>query len=438
MSENKGNQITGIGQVNFRNDERIFGIYQNDRLGHIYTIGRTGSGKSTLLLNMAISDIKNNNGFCLIDPHGDLAESIIDQIPANRVEDVLYFNPSDTEFPISFNPIRNVHPNFQHLVASGIISTFKKLYSDSWGPRMEHILRFTLLTLLESRNASLLDIQKMLINDTYRYDVLSKIKDSNLLSFWDNEFNKYSKQMRAEVISPILNKVGIFSSNSMVRNIFGQKTRSFHFQKVMDEGKILICNLSKGRIGNDMSSLFGSLIVTQIQLASLYRARIPEEERRFFALYIDECQSFISESISDILSESRKYGLSLFLTHQYTEQLPEKIISSILGNVGTLIAFRLGSIDAIKLATEFQPIFNETDLINIPKFCMILKLQIMGATSQPFTAKSLPIERNLTSYRIKIIEYSRAKYGRPKSYVEEEAEIAIKTNDNYLQSRLFE
>lgn len=438
MKDENGKQITPIGHVNFRNDERVFGIYQNDRLGHIYTIGRTGVGKSTLLLNMAISDIKCGNGFCIIDPHGDLAEAILEHIPANRVEDVIYFNPSDIEFPMGFNPLRNIHPDFQHLVASGIISTFKKLYAESWGPRMEHILRFSLLTLLEYRKATLLDIQKLLTDTEFRYEVLSKIQNTNIHSFWDNEFNKYSKSMRAEIISPILNKVGIFSSNSMIRNIFSQSIRSFHFQKAMDEGKIIICNLSKGTLGNDISSLLGSLIITQIQLASLYRAKIPQEERRFFALYIDECHSFITESIADILSESRKYGLSLFLTHQYTEQLPDNILSSIIGNVGTLIAFRVGSIDALKLAVEFQPIFNETDLINIPKFCMFLKLQIEGATSQPFSAKTLPIEMVNVSHKKEIIDFSRAKYGRPRIYVEEESFSQNFTKNSSPQRRLFD
>lgn len=373
-------QITPIGKVNFRNDDRVFGIYDKDRLGHIYAIGKTGVGKSTLLMNMAISDIERRNGFCIIDPHGDIAENILNYIPQDRIEDVIYFNPADIEYPIAFNPLKNVHPNFHHLVASGLISTFKKIWADNWGPRLEHILRFSLLTLLQYREGTLLDIQPLLTDSEFRSLVISRITDKALLEFWNYEYNKMTNSFRAEAISPILNKVGIFASSSILRNIVGQKTRSFHIQKVMDEGKILIVNLAKGKLGEDVSSLLGCLVVSQIQLASLYRARQPEHNRRPFYLYIDECHSFITGSISDILSESRKYGLGLFLTHQFIDQLSDEIRSSIFGNVGTMITFRVGANDANFLSKEFHPIFSEIDLINLPRYSIFLKLMIDGAT----------------------------------------------------------
>lgn len=414
MSNEIGNQITPIGHVNFRNDDRIFGIYDKDRLGHIYAIGKTGVGKSTLLLNMAISDIERGNGFCIIDPHGDIAENILNYIPQDRIEDVIYFNPADIEYPIAFNPLKNVHPNFHHLVASGLISTFKKIWADNWGPRLEHILRFSLLTLLQYKKGTLLDIQPLLTDSEFRNMVLSKITDKSLLEFWYNEYNKFSNSFRAEAISPILNKIDIFSSSSVLRNIVGQKSRSFHIQKVMDEGKILIVNLAKGKLGEDVSSLLGSLMVSQIQLAALYRARQPEYIRRPFYLYIDECHSFITGSISDILSESRKYGLGLFLTHQFIDQLSDEIRSAIFGNVGTMIVFRVGASDAMFLSKEFHPIFSELDLINLPRYSIYLKLMIKGATCQPFSANTFQIKLIDSSFKIEAIDSSRKLYGKSR------------------------
>ena len=416
-SEQNQNQITPIGKVNFRHDERIFGIYDKDRLGHIYAIGKTGVGKSTLLLNMAISDIERGNGFCIIDPHGDIAESILNYIPQDRIEDVIYFNPADIEFPIALNPLKNVHPNFHHLVASGLISTFKKIWADNWGPRLEHILRFSLLTLLRYREGTLLDIQPLLTDIEFRNKVLSRITDQSLLAFWYNEYDKFSNSLRAEVISPILNKIGIFSSSSILRNIVGQKIRSFHIQKVMDEGKILIVNLAKGKLGEDVSALLGSMIVTTIQLTALHRAKQEEHLRSPFYLYIDECHSFITGSIADILAEARKYGLGLFLTHQYIDQLQDDIRSAIFGNVGTMIAFRVGATDATFLSKEFHPVFSEIDLINLPRYSMYLKLMIDGATSQPFSADTRSPKAKTISFKNEIILHSQKQFGRKKDAV---------------------
>jgi len=412
------NDRTPIGITNWRNNKQQFCIKDADRLGHIYAIGKTGVGKSTLLLNMAISDIQNGKGLCIIDPHGDIAEAILNHIPKERVDDVIYFNPKDIDHPIAFNPLKGIHPNHHHLVASGLISTFKKIWADSWGPRLEYILRFALLTLLEYPDATLLDIQPLLTDMYFRNKVLEHVTNQHTLAFWRNEFDKYPPSLRSEAITPILNKTGVFLTSIPLRNIVGQKTRGFRMQSVMDEGKILIANLSKGEIGEDSSSLLGSILVTSIQLAALFRSNQPEEKRIPFYLYVDEMHSFISLSFIDILAEARKYKLSLFLTHQYIDQIHEKIRSAIFGNVGTIISFRIGAQDAEHLAKEFHPVFNQDDLINLPRYSMYLKLMIDGATSQPFSATSLPPPIPGISLKGEIIERSRKKYGKDRGMVE--------------------
>jgi hypothetical protein len=409
---------TPIGLTNWRNKNQPFYIKDADRLGHIYVIGKTGVGKSTLLLNMAISDIQKGKGLCIIDPHGDIAESILDYIPQERLEDVIYFNPKDLKYPIAFNPLKGVHPNYHHLVASGLISTFKKIWADSWGPRLEYILRFALLTLLEYPDATLLDIQPLLTDMFFRNRTLSYVTNQHTLSFWKNEYDKYSPALRSEAITPILNKTGVFLTSIPLRNIVGQKTRGFRMNQVMDERKILIANLSKGEIGEDASCLLGSILVTSIQLSALYRSIQPEHERIPFYLYVDEMHSFVSLSFVDVLAEARKYKLSLFLTHQYIEQVHEKIRAAIFGNVGTLISFRIGATDAEHLAKEFHPVFNEDDLITLPRYSMYLKLMIDGATSAPFSAKTLPPQTMADSLKEKVIELSRKKYGRERTVVE--------------------
>ena len=432
------NILTPIGITNWRNQKQSFGILDNDRFGHIYCIGKTGVGKSTLLLNMAISDIQNGHGLCVIDPHGDLSEIILKYIPQERIDDVIYFNPGDTDFPIAFNPLHAIHPNHHHLVTSGLIATFKKIWADSWGPRLEYILRFTLLTLLEYPHATLLDIQPLLTDYTFRNKVLSYCTNPHIHSFWHDEFDKYPPTLKSEAISPILNKTGLFLSSIPLRNILGQRTKGFIMQQVLDQGKILICNLSKGQIGEDASALLGSILVTSIQLAALYRATIPEEERKPFYLYVDEMQSFVSLSFADMLAEARKYKLSLFLTHQYMEQLHEKIRSAIFGNVGTLIAFRVGSTDAEYLSKEFYPNFAASDLISLPKYSMYLKLMIDGATSMPFSAQTLPVSNDIYSLKNKMINRSRQMHARSKDEVEREIfQRYKKINEEVFKSTLF-
>lgn len=411
-------RVTPIGITNFRNQNKPFGIKEVDRMGHIYVIGKTGVGKSTLLLNMAISDIEKGNGIAVIDPHGDLSEAILDYVPENRIQDVIYFNPADTEYPIGFNPLHGIHPKYHHLVASGLISTLKKIWGESWGPRMEHILRFTLLSLLEYPDGTLLDIQPMLTDSQFRKYVITYIKDKYVISFWENEFDKYTPSLRSEAVAPIVNKTGLFLTSVPLRNIVGQKVRSFRMQQVLDEGKILIANLSKGKIGEDASTLIGSVLTTSISLAALYRAHQEENTRKPFFLFVDEAHSFMSQSFADILSEARKYKLSLFLAHQYVEQLHEKIRSAIFGNVGTMISFRVGAVDAEYIAREFHPVFNEFDIINLPRYSMYLKLMIDGETSQPFSAFTVPLRSANDSNKMKIISNSRSKYGSKNLFVE--------------------
>jgi len=412
--------ITPIGITNFRNDKKPFGIKDADRLNHIYVIGKTGTGKSTLLLNMTISDIQRGNGACLIDPHGDIAEKILDYIPKERTKDVIYFNPADETYTIAFNPLHDIPQNQQHLVVAGLIATFKKIWIDSWGPRLEYILRYALLTLCNYPDATLLDIQPLLTNYDFRKRILSYCTDQYLLSFWYNEFDKYPPQLKAEAISPILNKTGLFVAITQLRNVIGQTTSSFDIQDVMDKQKILICNLSKGKLGEDATTILGSMLVNAIQLAALARASQQEEQRKPFYLYVDEMHSFVSLSFADILAEARKYKLSLFLAHQYIEQIHEKIRYAIFGNVGTMIIFRVGADDAKQLVQEVHPTFTEEDLINLPRYSMYLKLMIDGATSKPFSATTAPIPISQHSYKQEIIQQSREQFGRLKETVEHE------------------
>jgi len=386
----------------------------------MYIVGKTGTGKSTLIQNLAISDIKTGNGLAIIDPHGDLAEDILHFIPKKRIKDVIYFNPADLEYPISFNPLENVPSDYHHLVASGIISTFKKIWSEFWGPRLEHILRHSILTLLERPRSTLLDLPKLLTDKEFRKRILENITHQQVKDFWLCEFDKYSAWLRSEAISPILNKIGQFLISIPLRNIVGQKENTFDLRKVMDEGKILIVNLAKGKIGEDNCSLLGAMIVTKIQLAALSRADLPEARRNPIYIYVDEIHNFLTLSFADILSEARKYGLNLVLAHQYIEQLDEKIRAAIFGNVGTIISFRVGADDAKYLAREFSPTFTETDLIHLPNYHIYLKLMIDGKTSEPFSAITIPQAVRNESYKEKVIKHSRKTFARTRNSVKRE------------------
>ena len=417
----KNNPITIFAETTFRNQHRRFGIKADDRRRHMYLVGKTGMGKSTILENMIIEDIRAGKGVAIVDPHGDLAEKVIQFIPPHRINDVVYFNPSDMEFPIAFNVVEHVEPHLRHLVASGLLGVFQKLWADSWGPRLEYILRNAILAVLDYPGSTLLAVTRMLSDKAFRKKVVEKIQDPVVKSFWVNEFAGYADKFASEAVSPIQNKVGQFLSSSLIRNIVGQVKSSIDVREIMDEGKILIMNLSKGRIGEDNSALLGSMMITKIQLAAMSRVDIPENERRDFYLYVDEFQNFATDSFANILSEARKYRLNLIMAHQYIEQLGEKVKPAVFGNVGTLIVFRVGAADAEELVKEFTPVFLEEDIVNLPKYEFYLKLMIDGIASDPFSARGLPplTEEEKTGNDEKVINVSRERYARGRGEVEE-------------------
>lgn len=414
-------EYTPIGLTNFRNQQQPFGIKPKDRLGHIYCIGKTGSGKSTLLLNMAISDIEQGNGVGIIDPHGDLAEALLEYIPENRIEDVIYFNATDTAFPVGYNPFSGItHDANRYITIAGIVTALKKVWADSWGPRMEHILRNTVLSLSYYSKATLLDIVPMLTNHEFRTKVLYAVPEISLHDFWKKEFDPLSPQLKNEFIAPIVNKVGLFQSHPVLRNIVGQVLGTITIPDVMNEGKIFIANLSKGVLGEAGTQLLGSLLVTQFQTASLARVSVPIAHRRPFYLFIDEAHSFMTKSFADVLSESRKYGLGLFITHQFMEQLDEDVLHAVIGNSGTLISFRVGARDAKILTEEFYPIFSETDFVNLPQYHIYLRLLIDGTASKPFSAITCPMKEGKQSFQSHVKTISQNKYGRSVEQVETE------------------
>jgi CxxC-x17-CxxC domain-containing protein len=408
-------------KTNFRNKDQIFGIKTDDRRRHMYVIGKTGTGKSTLLKNMMISDIIAGHGVGIIDPHGEFAETILKYIPKNRIKDVVYFNPADMDFPIAFNIIENVGEDQRHLVASGLIGIFKKLWSDSWGPRLEYVLRNTILALLECPDSTLLGIMRMLSDKDYRKKVIDQVTDPVIKAFWTEEYAKYSSKFEVEAVAPIQNKVGQFLTNPLIRNIVGQKKSSINIREIIDSQKILIVNVSKGRIGEDTAKLLGAMIITKIQQAAMSRIDVPEDQRKDFFLYIDEFQNFATDSFADILSEARKYRLSLILAHQYINQLEEEVRDAVMGNMGTLIAFRVGAEDAEFLEKEFSPEISAEDLVNIPNHKIYLKLMIDGVTSRAFSADTLPpFLPEEDDYEEEILKLSREKYSTKKSLVQSE------------------
>ncbi len=419
--KDKKDDITIFAETNFRNQQRRFGIKLDDRRRHMYVIGKTGMGKTTLLENMIIDDIRAGHGLAVVDPHGDLVEEIVDYIPSWRINDVVYFNPSDIDHPIAFNVLEAVNPMHRHLVASGLVGVFKKIWADSWGPRLEYVLRNTVLSLLEYPGSTLLGITRLLVDNSYRKKVVDKLNDPILKAFWLGEYAAYSNQFRTEAISPIQNKVGQFLSSSVIRNIVGQTKSSIDMREVMDSGKILLLNLSKGRIGEDNSALLGAMMITKLQLAAMSRVDIPENQRKDFFLYVDEFQNFATESFANILSEARKYRLSLIVAHQYIEQLDETVRAAVFGNVGTIASFRVGAADAEFLEKEFEPVFMQNDIVNLTKFEMYMKLMIDGVASEPFSAKGLmPLTSGKAEgNREKIIDVSRERYATPREVVED-------------------
>lgn len=417
--------VNFFGTTNFRDKEVKFGIKNDqDRMRHMYFVGKTGTGKSTLFENMIIQDIIDGRGCGYIDPHGETIEKILSRIPKNRMNDVVLIDPSNISRPPAINIMECPDPAQKNLLASSILSAFKLQFGYSWGPRLEYLLNFALLTLTEIEGTTLLGITRLLTDKNYRKYILQKTEDPVILKFWNEEYAELEQSFGAEAISPIQNKVGRLLSSTTLRNILGQRNSTIRFDEVMNEKKILLVNLSKGKIGDDNANLMGSLIVNRLTFYAMQRASLMEKDRVPFYLYVDEFQNFATESFVTILSEARKYGLSLHLTHQYTAQLPEPIRDAILGNVGTMIALTLGAQDASTLAPEFMPIFDETDLISQEKYNFYCKLQIEGATSKPFSGRGLPpVYLDDSNYSAEIKAESSEKYGRPKAYVQEKIKI---------------
>ena len=417
--EGSEEDLTLFAKTNFRESKANFGIKDEDRVHHVYTIGKTGMGKTAMLGNMIISDIRRGKGVALVDPHGDLAERILDFVPKERINDVIYFNPSDQDYPVGFNVLENVDPEFRGLVASGLIGIFKKIWAESWGPRLEYILRYTILALLEYPDSTILGILRMLSDKEYRKKVVDTIKDPVVKTFWTTEFANYNDRLRAEAVAPIQNKVGQFVSNPIMRNILGQTKSTINIDEIMEKGKILLINLSKGQIGEDNSALLGAMMVTKMQLAAMRKAHLPEEERKEFYLHVDEFQNFATESFANILSEARKYKLGLVLAHQYVTQMEEVVRDAVFGNVGTMIIFRIGAADAEFIENEVAPTFTELDLVDLNKYDAYVKLGIDGVTSRAFSATTLEPFSDIEGNRKKIIEISRERYGRDREAIEE-------------------
>lgn len=411
--------IVYFARTNFRNQQRKFGVKLDDRRRHMYFIGKTGMGKTTVLENMMIQDVQQGHGLAVIDPHGDFVEKILDFIPSNRVNDVVYINPADVDYPVAFNVLEAINPTHRILVASGLLSVFKKMWIDSWGPRLEYILRICILSLLEYPGSTLLGITRLFVDNEYRRKVVDKIQDPIVKSFWVEEYSQYQEKFRTEAIAPIQNKIGQFLSSSLIRNIVGQPKSSFDLREVMDSNKILLLNLAKGRIGEDNAGLLGGMMITKLQLAAMSRVDILESERKDFFLYVDEFQNFATESFANILSEARKYRLDLIIAHQYIEQLDEKVAAAVFGNVGTIVCFRVGAADAEFLAKEFAPVFDETDLVNLTKYDVYLRLMIDGVASDPFSATTLPPVSGRTGNHEKVMMVSRERYAQKREVVEE-------------------
>lgn len=418
--------ITYFGKTNFRSTNNIFGIKRKDRRQHMYVLGKSGTGKSVLLSNLIVQNINNGEGVCVVDPHGELVEEILHLIPDHRMKDVIYFNPADVDYNVGFNVIALDDPKYKHLVASGLMGIFTKIWANAWSSRMEYILNNAILALLDTPGTTLLGIPRLLVDKDYRQMIIGNLKDPVVKAFWVHEYEQWREQFRNEAIAPIQNKVGQFLSTSIIRNVVGQSKSTIDIFNIMNEGKIFLVNVSKGRVGEDNSALLGGMIITKIQLAAMERVRIPEDERKDFYLYVDEFQNFATDSFANILSEARKYRLNLTIAHQYTAQLSNEngtaVRDAVFGNVGTMIIFRVGADDAEFIEKEFEPEFTAQDLVNLPNFHIYLKLMIDGVTSRPFSASTLPPLKvdESAGVKEKIIESSRKLYARPREEVEAE------------------
>lgn len=414
----KPEDLTIFGRTDFRNLQHYFGIKRRDRRLHMYAIGKTGTGKSTMLENMIIDDIRKGKGVAVVDPHGELINHVLNFIPKERTNDIVYFNPADKDYPIGFNPLESVDPDLKNIIASGVVGIFKKIFGQSWGPRLEYILRNTILALLDYPGSTLLGIMRVLTDKNFRKKVIEKINDPVIKDFFVNEYEKYDPKFRTEAIAPIQNKVGQFLSSSTIRNIVGQPKSTIDIEKIMNEGKILLIDLTVGKIGEDNSALLGSMLITKIQLAAMRRANIPEAERLDFYLYVDEFQNFATESFAVILSEARKYRLNLILTNQYIAQMPEIVAKAVFGNVGSIISFRVGAQDSSFLIKEFEPVFTANDLVNLDNYHIYIKMAIDGVTRPAFSAITLSPAKGGQDNREVIIKESRERYSTSREKIE--------------------
>ena len=382
--------VTYLARTTFRNRGELFGIKREDRFSHVYIVGKTGTGKSTLLETMALQDLDRGDGFALVDPHGDLVERISDRIPPKRLLDVVYLDAADPSQPYGYNPLRHVRQDRIAIAASGLMETFEKMWPEAWGVRMEHILRNILMALLEQPAATLHDILRVVSDKNYRKMLAATLRNETVKTFLQKEFDRFTFGYRADGIAPIQNKVGAFLADPLLSRILTAPKQDLHIRQLMDEGRVLLVNLAKGRIGEDSASLLGGLLVTTLGLAGYSRADAPPQSRRDFFIYIDEFQSFTTLAVANMLSEMRKYRIGFTVAHQYLHQLEPDVRHAVLGNAGTIISFRIGAEDAPYLARELNEVFDETDLLQLPNYCIYLKLMIDGTPSVPFSAATVP------------------------------------------------
>ena len=421
IADEEKSKINFFAKTLFKNHETIFGIKDKDRLRHIWTVGKTGTGKSTMIANMAIDDLKKGRGVAILDPHGDLVDDVLDYIPAHRINDTIYFNPADRDFPITLNPLEVTNREEAELVASGLMSIFTKVWANVWSARMEYILRNCFMTLAAVPDTTLEDVLKILANTSYRNKILEKVDDGALQNFWKDEFEKMPPMLQKEAIAPIQNKVGQFVTSPLISRIIGKPKSTINIDEIMDDGKIILANLSQGRLGEDNSALLGAMLITKFELSAMRRVDRDKASRRPFYLYVDEFQNFATDSFIKILSEARKYGLALTLANQYMAQIPENVRKAILGNAGTLISFGVGAEDASLLNKEFGEVFSQIDLINLENYQIAVKLMIDGYTSRPFLARTLPLPISRNQNRAKVIKVSQERWGKKaKGKIEED------------------
>lgn len=417
--------VSLFGLSNFRGRQLKFGIKRSDRGRHMYVVGQTGAGKSFLLQLLTLSDIYHDQGFAIVDPHGDLATDVMKYIPEHRLQDVVYFNATDRNFPMAFNPLEVVDEDVKNHIASELVGVLKRMFENSWGPRLEYILRYTALALLDYPGATMIDIPRLLNEKAFRKRVIAHIQDPVVRSFWVTEFASWNEKFASEAVAPVLNKVGAFVANPLIRNIIGQKESAFNIREIMDQGKILIVNLSRGQVGEDNAAILGALMVTKIQLAAMSRADMPLEQRRPFYLYVDEFQNFATDSFAVILSEARKYGLNLTVANQYVAQMPEVVRDAVFGNVGTMITFRIGPGDAAVLGKYYEPTFEAADLTKLHNQNIFISMIINGEKAAPFSATTLRMPDPEYDRTPQIIEMSRRQYASHRDAVE--ADIRTRT-----------